>query len=195
MRTCTIAAAATFALASTAFATSIEWSVNAGGNGHWYEAFSAPLGITWEAARDEAVLRGGYLATLTSQAENDFVFQAVANDPSLWFAGTFGPWLGGLQPAGTPKPASNWQWVTGEVWSYTNWGIGEPNDAFGALDETYLHFDNFVNDPIPGSLWNDYRNDTESPIIAYIVEYPVPAPSVALSLGTFAGMLASRRRR
>jgi len=179
--------------ASVSSATVMEWPIGLGGNGHLYEAILVPGGVTWETARASAITRGGYLATLTSQAENDFVFQAVANDPNLWFGGSYGPWLGGSQPVGTPNPAANWSWVTGEVWSYTNWGVGEPNDGFGALDEHYLHFDNFADDPIPGSQWNDYRDDNVSPIISFVVEYPVPAPTTALAFVAF-GLIHARRR-
>ena len=38
-------------------------------NGHFYEAVD-PLIITWQAAKDLTESRGGYLATITSDAEN-----------------------------------------------------------------------------------------------------------------------------
>jgi hypothetical protein len=37
---------------------------------------------------------GGYLATLTSAAENDFVFGLI-NFRQFWYQGEFGPLLGG----------------------------------------------------------------------------------------------------
>src|SRR5262249_15632204 len=62
----------------------VQWRVADGGNGHYYQAVSTPGGITWEAAQAAAVGMGGYLATITSAAENAFAFN-LAKDPSLWF--------------------------------------------------------------------------------------------------------------
>lgn len=50
-----------------------HWPVEDGGNSHYYEVVSAPTGITWAGANSRAIERGGYLATITSQAENLFV--------------------------------------------------------------------------------------------------------------------------
>ena len=69
-------------------AAPVQWA----GNGHFYEVVSAPGSLSWEAASAAAVARGGTLATLTSQAENDFVF-ALADNATFW-AGSSGPWLG-----------------------------------------------------------------------------------------------------
>ncbi len=62
---------------SVSSATIVEWSTGVGGNGHLYEAVEAQLGISWTEARDAAISKGGYLVTLTSQAENDFVFGLI----------------------------------------------------------------------------------------------------------------------
>jgi len=53
------------------------------GNGHDYEAVLAPDGITWDAANAAAVASGKHLATITSAAENDFVF-SLLSAPELW---------------------------------------------------------------------------------------------------------------
>lgn len=108
-------------LAAPAVAQPIEWRIDEGGNGHFYEAVLVLGGIMWDSARVEAESRGGYLATITSPAENSFVFDNVASDPALWILGGFaadGPWLGGFQDAGYP-PDEGWRWVTSETWRYT----------------------------------------------------------------------------
>ena len=103
----------------------------------------------------------------------------------------YGPWLGGFQPDGAPEPDGGWQWVTGEEWSYTNWGIGEPNDITG---EQYLHFDNLGELAEPSPRWNDYRNDGVFPVHSFIVEYPIPncGTVVVFALGGVAGRLRRR---
>ncbi|MEP7274673.1 MAG: C-type lectin domain-containing protein, partial [Acidobacteriota bacterium] len=65
----------------------------------------------WDEAQAAAVARGGYLATILSDAENTFVFNLV-NDPAYWRDDLpFGPWIGGYQPPGSPEPAGGWTWV------------------------------------------------------------------------------------
>ena len=82
-----------------AWAQLVEWPVALGGNGHFYEVVPAPAGINWANSNSGAVNRGGYLATITSAAENAFVFGLAEADATVWYSG-YGPYLGGLQPAG-----------------------------------------------------------------------------------------------
>src|SRR4051812_31688872 len=88
-------------------------------NGHSYEAVLTPNGITWAAANTAAQAasfngQAGNLATLTSGGENTFAFNLI-NNVAFWQvvgSDSRGPWLGGLQPAGSSEPAGGWSWVT-----------------------------------------------------------------------------------
>ena len=163
-----------------------RWEVADGGNGHWYEVFAGPQlpngvpgVISWAAANLDAQARGGYLATITSAAENEFVFSLV-DLPVYWSQipeGTyFGPWLGGLQAPDAPDPASDWIWVTGEPFEYTNWHPGEPNDLFGILEEDRLVFLAVEGSTGPRSaFWND-ESEIKRNVVSYVVEY-VPEPA------------------
>ena len=51
---------------------------------HYYEAVSVSSGITWSEANAQASQTGGYLATMTSQAENDFIFNLI-DDTVYWY--------------------------------------------------------------------------------------------------------------
>ncbi len=113
-------------------------------NGHYYRTVS-PQSVPWELAKllaFQQVREGqrGHLVTITSAAEQQFVMANFGMGGSLW--------TGGTQVLGTPDPASNWQWVTGEPFEYTNWyPSGEPNDAFT---------DEFVLEVFASSgYWND----------------------------------------
>jgi hypothetical protein len=132
--------------------------------GSCYEQVQDP-GIPWTDAKTAAEALSyngvhGHLATITSQAENDFITNNLRES-------TFGGyWIGGFQPPGSPEPAGNWQWVTGEPFVYTNWRPGEPNNVTGSEDNLVIdlpapnEFAGFWNDE--GFLFN---------ISGYVVEY------------------------
>ena len=94
--------------------------------GHWYEVVSCAC--TWDQANTSAsmsTLPGtscyGHLATVTSQAENDFL-------ATQWGDQLVCKWLGGIQP-NAALVDTGWVWVTGEPWDYENWLTGEPNNC------------------------------------------------------------------
>jgi hypothetical protein len=94
-------------------------------NGHQYQRFDTKM--TWIDAYAYCESVGGYLATITSQDENDFVYSNFGIDGiSIWLGGT------------DEESEGVWQWITGESWSYTNWSSGAPDDAYEGQD--YLWF-------------------------------------------------------
>jgi hypothetical protein len=157
----------------SAFADPLQYAAT----GHYYEVVQVPEGIDWQSASDAAQAKGGHLATIGSYGENAFVFTLATLSPGYWTPGqgttSVGPWLGGFQPDGSPEPSGNWQWVTGEAFTYTNWSSGEPNNSYHGGYENRLHYG-----PAVEWTWNDlYANDELAPH-GYIVEYPsAPAPS------------------
>lgn len=186
-------------LSPTASATLVEWTTASGGNGHFYGGVLFGADIDWVQAKLEAENRGGYLATITSAAEGNFIVSSVISDP-FWqadirgagFTDLFGPWLGGFQPAGSPEPGGNWQWVTGESFSPTFWAAGEPNNING---EMHLHLYGKAGAKV--NTWNDYANGNPSGggnIRSFVVEY-VPEPSAAILTAFGILGLAARRRR
>jgi hypothetical protein len=114
------------AVSAGAEAAQVQWKVEDGGNGHWYEAVYTPAGISWSDANTAALRRSAdsHLVTISSEAENLFVFSLV-DDPRFWWQvfGTSadGPWLGGIQLLNSDEPIGGWRWVTGETFAYTNW--------------------------------------------------------------------------
>jgi hypothetical protein len=155
------------------------------GNGHWYQAvYAGPSGISWPDASAAATNAHGYLATITSADENAFAY-ALVTDPIFWFTDTFGngagPWLGGLQPSGSPEPSGNWQWVTGELMSshYQNWAPGEPSNYLGTEDR--INF--FGAQTAQSPQWNDTA--ASALLRGYVIEYPQypwrPILSITLS--------------
>jgi hypothetical protein len=160
------------AAATNAGAEPVQWTAN----GHFYDVVLAPGTLSWEEANTAATAAGGHLATITSAAENNFVFSLV-NQPRFW-NGYSGPWLGGYQDPATQQPTGNWRWVTGESWTYTNWQAGQPNDSGGkAEDKLQFGFASLV------SVWNDIMSVDPTPAyrpIAFVLEweYDPQAPTL-----------------
>ena len=68
-----------------------DWAVFLGEfEGHEY--YVADIGLSWDNARDTALYYEGDLAAITSEAENQFIQQALANE---FGGGTF--WIGGYE--------------------------------------------------------------------------------------------------
>ncbi len=89
---------------------------------------------SWDTAKAAAAASvfnsvNGHLATVTSQAENDFLFSLVAGT----FSGFNGAWLGGKSPEG---------WLTGpetgQSFTYTSWG-GSRTQQRGLRLHEYWH--------------------------------------------------------
>lgn len=149
---------------SFVYASPAQWSVSEGGNGHFYEVVAVPEGLTWPQANSAAGLRGGYLATITSPEENDFVFNQI--NYTVYWNESRGPWIGGYQADGSVEPDGGWQWISGEPFVYTNWSPGQPNNSNG--HEKCLHFG--WGETTVCSTWND-QPDGFNGIHAYMVEY------------------------
>ena len=132
----------------------VQWTIASGGNGHWYQRFDTP--VLWAEARDISASMGGYLATVPTAEENAFVALINAGHDC---------WLGGFQAPDSCETNCDWQWVTGESWSWTNWDGGQPDNAG---DEDQLQYWSGSN------RWNDHRADIR---FGYIIEWSNGLPA------------------
>ena len=110
-------------------------------NGHSY--YRSTGTATWTTARANCAAMGGYLVTITSAAEQSFIF-------NIWPSG----WIGLTDEV----TEGTWRWVTGETYSYKNWNSGEPNNAG---NEDYVQF-------VSNGRWNDLPNNVSLP---YVLEF------------------------
>jgi hypothetical protein len=120
MKKTLIALALGAGLASAALATPVQWTSAMGGNDHWYEYVSTPL--TWQASATAAAASNysgmqGYLATLTSSAENLFA-SALAMSPT---GGLVTAWFGLTDE----KDEGIFRWIdgpeAGQTAVFTSW--------------------------------------------------------------------------
>jgi hypothetical protein len=167
------------------------WAVASGGNGHTYRVVAKTSLISWDSANAAAQAAGGYLATITSSAENAFV-SSLIDDPAYWVqsANGHGPWIGGYQLLGSSEPSGGWTWITQtgvstpEAFSFTNWESGEPNNLTASVSGVTYNQDRvafFHLGTGRASTWSDEYNLTGSGLnqwtISYVIEFG-PTPPV-----------------
>ena len=144
--------------------------------GHAY--LVVPKQLDWYTARDAAsalVFQGqaGHLVTIGDQAERDFLVSSLTFDRA---------WIGLEQDTSSSiysEPAGGWGWVTGEIFSFTSWRAGEPNDSPAGENHAEMFAD---------GTWND-AEFFSGVVGAYIVEFEPGAlafcqPANPSSVGT-----------
>ncbi len=165
---------------SISFSAGSLYSFN---NGHYYELVSTSS--TWATAKAAAASRKylnytGYLATVTSQAENDYIKQTLVADAWMGASDDYtqiNTATGATTYANQSTAEGHWYWVTGPEAGtqftstnypitpvsgrYNNWYSGEPNNGGG--NEHYGQFYSSNN-----GTWNDW---TSTGTIGYVVEY------------------------
>lgn len=146
-------------------ATNDEGTVEEDGYaGHVYEFYTLPESewesgpITWEQAERRCEWKGGHLAVIESQAENDYLYAAMKQKG--YENACFG--------YSDKETEGSWKWVNGVQSAYTNWHSGEPNHQNG--NEHYAMFYQKFDD----GTWNDGDGIIDVGC-AYICEWDDPA--------------------
>lgn len=178
--------AANGAAASLNAGVALQWSSAVGGNDHWYMCYRFAEVTDWTVTHSLAQSWGGYLATITSAQENQFVFDVSLAQGGWDPSHPSGPYLGAR------KNASNqFEWVTGEAFTYTNWLPGEPSSG---LWEPYLNFlGGGPGTTTPHPYWNDINGSQFTAMFEFNTA-PVPSPG-AIALGSLVRLVSLGRRR
>ena len=104
----------------------VQWRVEDGGNGHWYQAVFIGEGTTSEKFA-YVQSRGARLASLTSQNEFQFAAFTVCDSSSLWVADENGCLCGGPAIGGFRESDGSFRWLDGSIWDYSPWHGGNPD--------------------------------------------------------------------
>lgn len=117
-------------------------SINNTYKGHSYSVLNmADLKTvnSWTDAVKYCESIGGHMATISSQKENDFIYNYIKESgyKNVYFGFT------------DCEKEGSWKWVNGEKVSYTNWHQGEPNNQWGTE-----HYAMFYESNTDGT-WND----------------------------------------
>jgi hypothetical protein len=135
-------------------------------NNHAYKRFDTAK--TWSQAKNACANLGGHLATVTSQAENDWIWNKFGASTPVVGGVNKAFWLGGTDAA----VEGQWIWVTGESWNYSNWAEGEPNN-YGSGQNYAVMWDSAYNNGLAGS-WDDEGLGSDKFGIAYLCEWDKP---------------------
>lgn len=137
----------------------------------YYDAHEAAI------AFGDSVGQEAYLASVTSQAESDWI---QSNSLDLLWIG-----LNDLDMDGV------WTWDSGEAFDWTDWAPGEPNENWG--DENVVVMNWIVEEDGTTTYgWNDWKDQDR--FAQALIEVVIPAPGAMALLG-LAGLGWRRRRR
>ncbi len=135
----------------------VQWPSDEGGNDHWYAVMSEQYYWADALVAAPTIEVDGYfghLATITSAAENEFIFSnLILNSLEPLYGDQ--AWLGARDVGD-----NTWEWITGEEMVYTNWAPGEPNNLGTELTMSMWDVDTDPNKPnqVPG-MWNNSLSD------------------------------------
>ena len=105
--------------------------------------------MTWEEAKAYCESLGGYLVTITSAEEQEFIASYIEEKGLTQYRF----WIG----ATDKDIEGTWKWITGEKFSYSNWGNNQPNNGGGGQD--YMALYAYKSSYTLAYQWDDVDNE------------------------------------
>lgn len=144
-------------------------------NGHYYYIFTDER--SWYDADNFCKSQNGYLATITSSEEQQFIHQyiqevkkSLTDDNSETWNKEL--WIG----ANDSNFEGVWEWSNGESFSYTNWGNNQPDDSGG---QDYGVLLSFLSEGSGYRINEGQWDDTDSYRCPFICEWGEYTPESA----------------
>ena len=140
--------------------------------GHTYQIVFDQL--SWSQARKACEQKGGHLITITSSAEQKMLMKEL----KLYAPEVY--WIGCTDKG----HEGDWRWVTGEKWTYENWGENQPDNNWGDANHGSIYnrdwiWDEETGEGINAGEWDD-AEDTEG-WCCYICEWDPIISSIKLN--------------
>ena len=130
----------------------VQWTIEEGGNGHWYLAVEVGESTTESSMIAFANGLGASLASISSLAEDAFVRSVASNaTPNTAL-------LGGYETS-----EGEFIWLDGTDFNYTNWDAGQPDGVNAGEYIAYYEISNFDK-------WHDV-SFTDSTVSHFIIEF------------------------
>ena len=161
------AALAGVVVSGAAAQDAVQWRVEDGGNGHWYEFRMLPQECI-ELAEARVNGFGAHLATVRSDAENAFADALIPNWNGVYSVAM----LGAYQDDDAKSPEDGWHWLNGEPWDYTAWSPhnDQPNDDINGAEESAVVM--YSTQHTPFGSWHDNTPACElTTDVAWIIEW------------------------
>lgn len=145
--------------------------------------------MSWQEAKEYCESLGGYLVTITSEQEQAFIASFIREKG--FTQNRF--WMG----ATDKDKEGTWKWITGEKFSYINWGTAQPNNnETGGQDYGVYVGINSPDFGVYAGKWDDINEGSEEDIY-FICEWgdveketttdsttsPIILPNTGLKIG------------
>lgn len=143
---------------------------------HRYSVVTAH--VTWEEANQAAQAAGGYLATISDQAEFEKIKSVLSGYSSLrnvWIGARLSGTFHSTAEIQAAWRSTGMRWITGEPFVFQSWRSGEPSGYDAKLDEYEFYLQLFCP-KADGYTWsyNDSGNDLSqyrAGTLGYVIEY------------------------
>ncbi|MBS0195454.1 MAG: hypothetical protein JSR77_01725 [Planctomycetes bacterium] len=185
-----------------AAAQPVQWRVEDGGNGHWYQVlphdgafalstlsasfnmwylqrgFYGPEGAYWQANSFATFDPATHLVHIGSIEENEFVRQLlVSKGKAAALIGLHQVLVDEVPPVES-EPAGGWMWDSGDAQGFQNWEAGQPDNAGSGQHSALI-------DAISGR-WSDYGGNACCGPDSMVIEYAQPIGPTARFVSSFA---------
>ena len=122
--------------------------------GHYYKIFDDTL--SWKAAEQKCNAMGGMLASVKSEAVNDFIFK-LSKGKCLWLG------------ASDELKENEWLWRDGTPITYSNWAAHEPDNWFDGKEHWLVI--NWPSKEYKNGKWGDTQLHYRKQINGYVCEW------------------------